>query len=143
MGDTSWHQSWCASQDRARFDPCNCRPPINARFPLIVVKREFYDAFEAGTKTVERRLHRPPFTVRAFYPGRWVRIAYNFNVAKLPSLIARVTSFELVAARDVEGWIELKTIYPKLDPGAEIALIELAIYRGAGDALATGVSTPR
>jgi len=122
------------------------KPPINARFPLIVVKRGFYDQFEAGTKTVERRLHRPPFTQRAFYPGRWVRLAYNFNVAKTPSLIAKVTSFEVVAARDALGWVELISIYPQLmiaDPDTEIALITLAIQRGAGDALATGVSTPR
>ena len=119
------------------------KPPINARFPLIVVKRVYYDQFAAGTKTIERRLHRPPFTVRAFYPGRWVRIAYNFNVAKTPSLIAKVISFEVVRAGDVAGWVELCSIYPKLDPDTEIALITLAVMERAGNAKATGVSTPR
>ena len=119
------------------------KPPINARFPLIVVKRVYYDQFAAGTKTVERRLHRPPFTVRAFYPGRWVRLAYNFNVAKTPSLIAKVTSFEVVRARDLHfrDHFDLTAIYPRLadDPDAEIASIGLAVMVRAGDGQATGV----
>jgi hypothetical protein len=60
-------------------------PPINARFPLIVVKRVYFDQFAAGTKMVEYRRHRKPFTQRAFYPGRWVRIAYNYDINKYPS----------------------------------------------------------
>ena len=28
-------------------------PPVNARFPLIVVKRVYFDQFAAGTKTVD------------------------------------------------------------------------------------------
>jgi hypothetical protein len=121
------------------------KPPINARFPLIVVKRVYYDQFEAGTKTVERRLHRPPFTARAFYPGRWVRLAYNYNVAKMPSLIAKVTSFDVTRACDLESavYYALLQIYPQIVPDSELALITLAVMERAGDALATGVSTPR
>src|ERR1700726_1409986 len=101
-------------------------PPVNARFPLIVVKRVYYDQFAAGTKTIEYRRHRKPFTERAFYIGRWVRIAYNYNINKYPSLIARVTGFELASAR---GHISLLKIYPDLGPDDVLALISLDVQR--------------
>jgi hypothetical protein len=73
--------------------------PINARFPLIVVKRVYYEQFAAGTKTIEYRLHRKPFTKRAYYPGRFVRLAYNDDVKRYPSMLAIVRSFALAPAR--------------------------------------------
>lgn len=42
----------------------------------------------SGAKTTEYRRHRPPFTDRVFYPGRWVRIAYSYNIKLHPTLIA-------------------------------------------------------
>src|SRR5271163_664358 len=95
-----------------------------ARFPLIVVKRPFYDLFEAGTKTVERRLHRPPWTARVFYPGRVVRIAFNYDLRRYGSLLARVIAFDVAPARDHP---ELVAIYPAMLPDDEIALIELVM----------------
>jgi hypothetical protein len=80
--------------------PPPLKPPINGSFPLIVVKRRYFDEFAAGTKNIEYRLHRKPFTERAFYPGRWVRIAYNYNITKNSSLLARVMRFEVAPARD-------------------------------------------
>ena len=99
-------------------------PPINAKFPLIVVKRVYYDAFLAGEKTIEYRRHRAPFTMRAFYPGRWVRIAYNYDLARYPHLLARVVAFSVAPAREHP---ELATLYKGLGPDDEIALISLAI----------------
>jgi hypothetical protein len=64
---------------------------------LLVVRRVYFERFASGAKTIEHRRHRPPFTARTFYPGRrLVRIAYNYNVAKLPSLIAQVISFDVM-----------------------------------------------
>ncbi len=96
------------------------------RTPLIVVKRAYFDQFAAGSKTVEYRRHRPPFTARTFYPGRWVRIAYNYDVKRCPSLIAQVISFDVAPARDHPELIE---VYPTLLPDDELALIKLAIER--------------
>jgi hypothetical protein len=101
-------------------------PPINARFPLIVVKRVYFDQFAAGTKMVEYRRHRKPFTQRAFYPGRWVRIAYNYDINKYPSLIARVTGFTIAPARE---HLPMLKIYPDLGPDDELALISLDVKR--------------
>jgi hypothetical protein len=101
-------------------------PPINARFPLIVVKRVYYEQFAAGTKTIEYRRHRKPFTKRAFYVGRWVRLAYSYNINKYPSLIARVTEFELAPARDHPA---MRDIYPDLADDDELALIHLDVHR--------------
>jgi hypothetical protein len=122
----------------------NDNPPINGRFPLIVVKRCYYDEYEAGRKTIEYRLHRAPFTRKAYYPGRWVRIAPNFNIKLHPSLIARVLSFDVMRAGDpclsqIQGArASLERVYPDLSPDAELALIGLRVYRGAGSARETG-----
>jgi hypothetical protein len=101
-------------------------PPINARFPLIVVKRVYYEQFAAGTKTVEYRRHRKPFTERAFYVGRWVRLAYNYDINKYPSLIARVTGFELAPAHDHPA---MRDVYPDLGDDDELALIHIDVQR--------------
>ncbi|SRR6266851_5877004 len=98
--------------------------PVKA--PLIVVRRAYFDQFEAGTKTIEHRRHRPPVTARVFYPGRLVRIAYNFNVKRHPSVLARVISFDVAAARENPKMIE---IYPDVLLDDEVALITLAIER--------------
>lgn len=102
------------------------RPPINARFPLLVVRREYFDQFAAGTKTIEYRLHRPPFTQRVYYPGRWIKIAYNYNITKNPTLLACVIKFDLAPARDYPAMLKL---YPDLKPDAELALIKLYVRR--------------
>jgi hypothetical protein len=99
-------------------------PPINGSFPLIVVKRRYYDEFSAGTKTVEYRLHKKPFTERAFYPDRWVRIAFNYNIDKNPSLLAMVTRFAVEPARNHPAMFEL---YPDMAPDTELALITLDV----------------
>ena len=101
-------------------------PPMNARLPLIVVKRVYFDLFAAGTKTVEYRRYKKPFTEGAFYVGRWVRIAYNYNINKYPSLIARVTGFAVAPARDHPAMFEL---YRDLQPDDELALVHLDVQR--------------
>jgi hypothetical protein len=101
-------------------------PPINARFPLLVVKRVYYEQFAAGTKTIEYRLHRKPFTKHAFYPGRFVRLAYNYDIKRFPSMLAIVRSFELAPARDHRA---LREVYPDLRDDDELALITLDVQR--------------
>jgi hypothetical protein len=96
------------------------------RPPLIVVKRVYFDQYAAGTKTIEYRRHRPPFTARVFYPGRVVRIAFNFNVKRFPSLLAKVARFDVTRACDHP---ELVEVYPELLPDDEIALIALLLER--------------
>jgi hypothetical protein len=96
------------------------------RPPLIVVKRVYFEQYAAGVKTIEYRRHRPPFAAHTFYPGRWVRIAYNFDVKRFPSLLARVISFDVAPARDHPALIE---VYPTLLPDDELVLIALAIER--------------
>jgi hypothetical protein len=113
------------------------KPPINGSFPLIVVKRRYYDEFSAGTKTVEYRLHKKPFTERAFYAERWVRIAYNYNIDKNPSLLAVVTRFVALPAfahfvdlplDEARAKFEaLREVYPELTPETELAAIHLDV----------------
>src|SRR6266851_5286347 len=98
--------------------------PVKA--PLIVVRRAYFDQFVSGAKTIEYRRHRPPFTARTFYPGRWVRIAYNYDVKRCPSLLATVISFDVAPAGEYPKLIE---VYPTLLPDDELALIKLAIER--------------
>jgi hypothetical protein len=111
-------------------------PPINARFPLLVVKRVYYEQFAAGTKTIEYRLHRKPFTKHTYYPGRFVRLAYNYDVKRYPSMLAIVRSFEVVRAKDARSlWITNESataifdVYPDLEPDDELALITLDMQR--------------
>jgi hypothetical protein len=106
-------------------------PPINARFPLIVVKRAYFEQFEEGTKTVEYRLHRKPFTRHAFYPGRFVRLAYNYDIKRYPSLIARIVTFEVLRVEQLRAseHIDLTRHYPDLRASDEIALIALDVLR--------------
>ena|SRR5712691_1256635 len=94
--------------------------------PLLVVRRAYFERFASGAKTIEHRRHRPPYTARVFYPGRVVRIAYNYDVKRFPTLLARVISFNLAPARDHP---ERREVWPDLLDGDEIALIKLAIER--------------
>jgi hypothetical protein len=71
-------------------------------------------------------LHRKPFTKHAFYPGRCVRLAYNYDVKRHPSMLAIVRSFELAPARDHPA---LRDVYPKLRDDDELALITLDVQR--------------
>jgi hypothetical protein len=46
-------------------------------FPLVV-QRDVFNAFANGTKTIEYRRHKPPFTARNFWPGRrWMSADCN------------------------------------------------------------------
>ena len=94
------------------------------KLPLIIVKRRFYDAFCAGTKTIEYRRHRRPFVASTFYPGRVVRLGYNYDIKRYPGRLARVDAFE---ARTPSACPDLSGVYPGLDPSDEIALITLAL----------------
>ena len=87
---------------------------------LIVVRRVYFERFASGAKTIEYRRHRPPFTARVFYPGRVVRIAYNYRIALYPTLLARVVSFDVAPPRDHPA---LREVWPGLLDGDEIALI--------------------
>jgi hypothetical protein len=98
------------------------------RLPLIVVKRCYWDDFRAGTKTIEYRRHKRQFTARVYYPGRRVRIAYNYNLALHPTLMATVKRFE-VALASVHP--EMLDFYQGLRPSDEIALIHLQVEKGA------------
>jgi hypothetical protein len=93
--------------------------------PLIVVRRAEYEAFAAGTKTIEYRRHRRPFTRAAFYPGRIVRLAYNFNVKSHPSRLAIVRAFDVRPAASIG--IDLSPYYPDLAASDELALIKLEL----------------
>lgn len=92
--------------------------------PLLVVKRVFFDQFMSGEKTVEYRRHRPPFTVKTFYPGRLVRLAYTYNIKASVSHLVLVASFELIPAhRLIKRLPVLLDIYPDLQRNDEIAAI--------------------
>jgi hypothetical protein len=67
-----------------------------------------------------------PFTERVFYPGRWVRLAYNYDVKRYPSMLAIVRSFDLASARDHP---QLREVYPQLRDDDEFALITLDVQR--------------
>lgn len=79
-----------------------------------------------GSKTVEFRRHRRPFIASTFRAGRLVRIAYNFDITRNPSLLAMVTAFDVVPAREHP---ELRAIYPDLRADDEVALITLDVQR--------------
>jgi hypothetical protein len=98
------------------------------RLPLIVVKYCYYDEFRAGTKTIEYCRHQGPFNAGVFYPGRQVRIAYNYNLNLCPSLPATVTRFEVALAT---AHPEMLDFYEGLRPTDEIALIHLNVEKGA------------
>jgi hypothetical protein len=97
---------------------------MDDRPALLVVRRVWFEAFASGAKTVEYRRHRPPFTDRVFYPGRPVRIAYNYRLAVTPVLFAVVTRFEVARMRD---YPQLAAIWPEAAPEAELALIHLHV----------------
>lgn len=101
--------------------------PINLKAPLIVVKKPIYYRYLDGSKTIEYRLHRKPFTRGAFWPGRIVRLAYNYNIKINPSRLARVVAFNVATAGDIGKAIDLASDYGELDPATEIALIELTL----------------
>jgi hypothetical protein len=94
------------------------------KMPLIIVKKRFFDAFCAGTKTIEYRRHRRPFVASTFYPGRIVRLVYNYDIRRYPGRLARVDGF---VVRSAGACPDLSGVYPGLDPADEIALITLAL----------------
>jgi hypothetical protein len=102
--------------------------PLTSKKALLVVRRPFFDAFASGAKTTEYRRHRPPFVERIFYPGRLVRIAYNYDINRYPTLLARVLDFDVAAAADHPDAMQaLLSVYPSMQPSDEIALIGLAL----------------
>jgi hypothetical protein len=98
------------------------------KIPLIVVKRIYFDEFASGQKTIEYRRYGRVFTERTFYPGRRVRIKYQYNNGA-PELAAMVRLFECRLARDGP---DLSAVYPGLKPDDEIALIHLQIIERQG-----------
>jgi hypothetical protein len=97
------------------------------KIPLLVVRRVFFDQFVSGEKTIEYRRHRPPFTIRTFYPGRQVRLAYTYNITHSISHLVKIASFEIVPARRLWERVPLLDVYPDLLPGDEIAMIGVAM----------------
>jgi hypothetical protein len=93
------------------------------RSPLIVVKRRFFEQYLAGQKDTEYR--RPPYTQRNFYPGRAVRIAYRYDIARHPVTEARVVDSAIVPASACDR--DLLHHYPDLTPTDEIIVIKLVI----------------
>jgi hypothetical protein len=88
----------------------------------------FFDQYAAGTKTIEYRRHRGHFTERTFWPGRPIVIRYSYNAAQSPELAARVVRFEVRRLEDTgESAAGLKSIYPALADGDEIAMIHLEL----------------
>ena len=65
------------------------------------------------------------FTARTFWPGREVRIAYNYNVNRFPTLSARVVRFEARPVRDCGE--DHRDVYPDLGRDDEIAMITLEL----------------
>jgi hypothetical protein len=96
-------------------------------YPLYV-RRQFFDQYARGEKTIEYRRHREPFTERSFYSGRPVSIRWRFD-QMTPRLKARVVRFEVARldALDVDRRRGLRAIYPELAADAEIALIHLEL----------------
>jgi hypothetical protein len=111
--------------DRVEGERAKARSLVTPKPPLIVVRRRHYEAFIAGLKAIEYRHHRRPFTIATFYPGRVVRLAYNFNVKKHPSRLALVRAFDVLPAASVG--IDLSSHYPDLSPTDEIAMISVEL----------------
>jgi hypothetical protein len=93
------------------------------KIPLVVVRRIYFDEFLNGSKTIEYRRHRPPFTERVFYPGRAVRISYRYDLGA-PRLSAIVSRFEAKPLREQPDMIGF---YDDMELDDEVALIHLAI----------------
>jgi hypothetical protein len=93
----------------------------------LVVKRDFFEAFANGTKTIEYRQNKPPFTARNFWPGRPVLVAYHYDA--YPHLAAVCAGFAVAPLSTLDDPIidRLRAIYPRLDAAAAIALISLRV----------------
>ncbi len=100
----------------------------NQRPGLLIVRRIYFEQFAAGTKTIEYRRHRGQFTVRNFWVGRQVRIAfrYDFEAAGLPFLISQIAFFRVELARGAL-LADMRETYPDLSEGDEIVLIKLRL----------------
>ena len=100
---------------------------------LLIVRQIYFEQFAAGTKTIEYRRHRGQFTVRNFWVGRRIRVAYNYSYQAqgLPYLVAEVVSF---AAEPVLGKLlfDLQETYPEMREGDEVALIGLHVLERHG-----------
>jgi hypothetical protein len=106
----------------------NAMLPINLKAPMIVVLKPIYQRFISGEKTVEYRRHRAPFTEGVFYVGRIARLAYNYNLKRYPSRLAKVEAFEIARVGDpILDGIDLASHYGELAPGTEIAMIRLRL----------------
>ena len=95
------------------------------KLPMIVVRREFYDAFVNGSKTTEYRRNKRPFTTETFYTGRTIRLAYNYNLNRFPSRLARITDVNILRAGSLDRYTSLQRSYPDLTPEDEIICIGL------------------
>lgn len=67
----------------------------------IVLRRVYYDAIARGEKTIEYRLHRPPFTANSLWPGR--RPTFMLGRDGRTKLPARVTKFEISTLGQLDG----------------------------------------
>ena len=86
------------------------------------MRRPYFDEFVSGTKTIEFRRHRRPFTERVYYPGRRVVITFRYNLApRLPAIVVRFESKPLIQVPDMIGF------YSDMEMLDEVALIHLAI----------------
>jgi len=99
---------------------------MSEKSPLIVVKRKYYDQFSSGAKTIEYRRIRGSFTNRVYYPGRRVRVAYNYDIGRYPFLTATVTQFYAQPARSCPDLMEID---PTLSADEMIAAIHLNVDR--------------
>jgi hypothetical protein len=87
--------------------------------PLFVpLKREWFEAFREGTKTVEYRLHGPRWNERTCVTGRAVVLSLGYSGARLT---ARIQQFRVIANPGIDFFpaeamlaaIHLEDIQPK------------------------------
>lgn len=100
----------------------------NNRPGLLIVRRVYFEQFATGTKSIEYRRHRGAFTVRNFWVGRRIRVAYSYSYQAQgpPYLVAEVVFF---GAEPVLGKLlfDLQETYPEMREGDEVALIGLHV----------------
>jgi hypothetical protein len=114
----------------------------DVKLPMIVVRREFYDAFLNGSKTTEYRRNKRPFTTKTFYTGRTVRLAYHYNIRLYPSRLARINQTNIVQACSLDNFASLRKSYPDLTPEDEIICIGLDLLEEANPPSASSPLTP-
>lgn len=102
------------------LDP-NQRPPM-----YLVLKREYFDAFAEGSKSIEYRRYGGQFTERVYFVGRRVVLATRYDRRALV-MPARVTTFRIEPAIKHPDMIEFYG--GRLAPGDQVALIGLEVLR--------------